>query len=54
VDGHERQGLRVDLLSGGGLGGNLGALVPPYLRSKIAETLRSNGAVNVIQTEVAP
>jgi mevalonate kinase len=41
-------------MSGGGMGGNMVALVPPDLRSKIAETLRSNGAVNVIQTEVAP
>ena len=41
-------------MSGGGMGGNMIALVSVDRRESVAEALRQAGAVGVLQTEVAP
>jgi mevalonate kinase len=54
VQAAEAAGALGAKMSGGGMGGNMIALVTPDLRESIAEALRNAGAVGVLQTEVSP
>jgi mevalonate kinase len=54
VQAAERAGALGAKMSGGGMGGNMIALVPADRREAVADALRQAGAVGVLQTEVAP